>query len=123
ILINGSQMGTLNLDDQVSVSTLYPAPTFASSTGTLTGTIFRSDGTPFQGAYVIARKVGDPRLTAVGVASGARYASSASNAALKGLYEIPGLPPGDYTVEIEAIDPSFTGGSGVGPLDPPATLP
>ncbi|MEO6026651.1 MAG: hypothetical protein ABIR79_07290 [Candidatus Binatia bacterium] len=85
--------------------------------------ISRSNGTAFQGAYVIARRVGDPRLTAVGVASGARYASSSSSPSLKGLFEIPGLPPGDYTVEIEQIDPSFTGGSSVGPVDPPATLP
>jgi hypothetical protein len=71
---------------------------------------------------VIARRVGNPRLAAVGVVSGARYHAGAS-AALQGLYEIPGLPPGDYTVEIEQIYPSFTGGSSVGPLDPPATLP
>ena len=35
---------------------------------------------------------------------------------LIGYYEIPGLPPGNYTVEVEAIDPSFTLGSGLGPV-------
>jgi hypothetical protein len=105
------------------VSMLYPEPAFASSTGSVSGSIRRSDGALFQGAYVIARKVGDPRLTAVGVASGARYTSGSSNAALRGLYEIPGLPPGDYTIEIEEIHSAFTGGSSVGPVDPPADLP
>jgi hypothetical protein len=37
---------------------------------------------------------------------------------LIGYYEIP-VPPGTYTVEIEALSPEFTGGSSVGPLDPP----
>ncbi len=121
-LRSGTQQATLNLDDEVSVSMLYPEPSFASSTGKLAGTIKRSDGTSFQGAHVIARRVGNPRLAAVGVVSGARYHAGGS-AALQGLYEIPGLPPGDYTVEIEQIYPSFTGGSSVGPVDPPATLP
>lgn len=34
---------------------------------------------------------------------------------LIGFYEIP-LTPGDYTVEVESIDPAWVGGSGVGPL-------
>jgi len=119
---------TPHLDDQVAVSTLYPAASFASGFGTITGTIFRADGvTPFQGAYVIARQVGDPRLTAVGYASGARYFPSNTGGppapALRGLYEIPGLPAGSYTVEIEPVSHFFTDGSSVGPLDPPAALP
>ena len=119
---------TLHLDDRVSLSTLYPAPSFASAFGTISGAIFRSDGvTPFPGAYVIARQVGDPRITAVGYASGARYFPGNPGGppppGLPGLYEIPGLPPGSYTVEVEGVNPVFTGGSSVGPLDPPAALP
>jgi hypothetical protein len=41
---------------------------------------------------------------------------------LIGYYEIP-VPPGTYTVEVESIDPTFQGGSGLGPLDPPIGLP
>jgi hypothetical protein len=127
ILINPTAMATLALDDEVSISTLYPAPSFATNFGKITGNVFSPDGvSPFQGAYVVARKVGDPRLSAVGVASGDRFTSilgGSSDPSLEGLYEIPGLPPGSWTVEIEAIDPSFTGGSSVGPLDPPASLP
>ncbi len=127
-LINGAEAGTLNLDDTVSLSTLYPDPSFATGFGTLSGTVYRSNGTTmFQGAYVIARAIGDPRVTAVGVASGARYFPAAFGgpppAALEGAYTIPGLPAGSYTLEVEAIDPSFTDGSSVGPLSPPAPLP
>jgi hypothetical protein len=127
-LIDGAAGATLALDDRVAVSTLYPAPGFASGGGTIRGHVFRADGTtPFQGAYVVARRVGDPLVTAVGNVSGARYFPGAPGgvapAALQGLFEIPGLPPGDYTVEVEPINPAFVGGSGVGPLSPPATLP
>lgn len=44
------------------------------------------------------------------------------NATLIGYYEIP-VPPGTYTVEVQQIFASFTGGSSVGPLDPPVNLP
>jgi hypothetical protein len=127
-LVNGAGMSTPHLDDAVAVSTLYPDPSFASGFGQVTGTILRSDAiTPFQGAYVIARRVGDPRLTAVGTASGALFFPSSPGgpppASLQGAYAIPGLPAGSYTVEVEAIDPAFTGGSSVGPLSPPLPLP
>jgi hypothetical protein len=36
-----------------------------------------------------------------------------------GYYEIP-VTPGTYTIQVENIDVSFTGGSSLGPLDPPA---
>lgn len=41
---------------------------------------------------------------------------------LIGFYEIP-VPAGDYTVEVESIDPFFAGGSSVGPLNPPIPNP
>jgi hypothetical protein len=127
-LVNGTEQSTLHLDDIVSVSTLYPTASFATNFGRITGFVFLPDGdAAFQGAYVIARKVGDPRLTAVGVASGARFfptnPGGPPNPALRATYEIPGLPPGDYTVEIERIDSTFTGSASVGPLEPPLALP
>ncbi len=129
ILIDGTQQSTLKLDDRVSVSMLYPSRTFFSSTGSIRGSILRPDGTtPFQGAYVIARQIGNPRLNAVGVASGFLYFPDSPGGppapSLQGSYELDGLTSRtSYTVEIEAIDPQFTGGSSVGPLDPPATVP
>lgn len=127
ILINATEELTLNLDDVVSISTLYPEPGFASSFGTITGTISMPNGDPFQGAHVVARNVADPRITAASNVSGARYFplnfGGPPDPALQGLYEIRGLPPGDYTIEIERVHPSFGGGSSVGPFDVPAALP
>src|SRR6185369_12742743 len=127
ILIDGTQQGTLALDDIAAVSALYPAPDLASTSGSIHGRVVRKDGTGFQGAYVIARNLADPRHLAVGVVSGARYAPGQPGGEapeeLRGQYDIVGLPPGMYSLEIEPIDQRFTGGSSVGPLDPPATLP
>ncbi len=127
ILINATEERVLSLDDVASISTLYPAPAFLSDFGTITGTIAMPNGDPFQGAHVVARAVADPRVTAVGNVSGARYFPSVFGGppapALRGLYELHGLPPGDYTIEIEDVHPSFTGGSSVGPLNVPAAIP
>ena len=131
---------TLATDDIAWISRLYPTSSFFSSFGTITGTIFFSDGvTPAQGVNVIARRVGDPRRTAASVVSGYLFtanfgqsitgtntggsSSGSRNTSLIGTYEIPGLPSGSYTVEVESINPAFDAGSSVGPLDPPIPSP
>ncbi len=126
---------TPHLDDIAAISSLYPAPSFATTTGTIRGRVLYSDGVGFMGANVIARKVDDPQVVAVSSVSGFQHIGTITNKDfdlelrgsddpdLLGFYEIRGLPPGDYTVEIESIDPSFIGGSSVGPLDPPSPLP
>lgn len=123
------------IDDIAAISTLYPTTSFARTTGTIRGRILYPDGVGFMGANVIARKVDDPRRIAVSSVSGFQHIGTISdkefdlryrgsdNPDLLGFYEIRGLPPGEYTVEIEELDGSFTGGSSVGPLDPPASLP
>jgi len=40
----------------------------------------------------------------------------------RSLFILP-LPAGTYTFEVEGLDPGWTGGSSVGPLDPPILLP
>ncbi len=127
-LVSGVEARTLARDDAVSLSMLYPAADFAATTARIIGTIRRGDtGAAVQGAYVIARNVGDPRHDAVGYASGARFVagSSAPGAAgLQGAYDLAGLTPdAAYTIQVETISPLFTGGSSVGPLSPPAVLP
>ena len=108
-------------DDIAAISRLYPAGGFGSSTGTIKGTIFLSDGlTPFKGANIIARNVLDPYNDAVSNVSGKPFASPTSN----GEYELPGLTDGaSYSVEMINVDPDFDGASSVGPLDPPAPIP
>jgi hypothetical protein len=121
--LNGMGSGPRR-DDAVAISTLYPAASFATSTGTITGTILRSDGTTaFQGADVISRNVADPFADAVSNVSGARFSTGAP-AALKGRYELRGLTPAaSYAVEVVRVNSQFTGGSRVGPLSPPVSLP
>ena len=124
LILSGGGQATPALDDEVSISTLYPTPTFATDFGKITGHVFLQDGTtPFQDAFVIARKVGDPRLTAVGIVSGARYYAGHPDAppALQGLFELPGLPPGSYTVEVEEVH--FQSFSHIGPVFPVPKLP
>jgi hypothetical protein len=126
-LVSGAAAATLAVDDVATVSRLYPAADLVATTGTIVGRILRADGRPFQGAYVIARRVTDPRRTAIGGASGGLFAPGNPGGPpppeLEGAYELAGLPPGTYTVEVEPIDPRFVGGSSVGPLDPPVPLP
>ena len=129
---------TPKTDDKASLSILYPSETFSPTTGRIRGRVLFSDGrTQAQGYNVIARKVGDPRTTAASCVSGYLYTAVPGNPfepavyadkqffgsqdeALAGYYDIPGLPPGTYTVEVEAINDSgntpFVGSSSVGPI-------
>jgi hypothetical protein len=142
VMFPGLGQATPNTDDIASVSTLYPGGTFESSTGRISGNILFADGeTPAQGYNVIARKVGpgggDPRRIAVSYCSGYLYTAAAGNPlpppgqdtespygshdqSLIGTYDIRGLPAGDYTIEVEAINNSgefpFVGGSSLGPI-------
>ena len=126
-----NQVPVLTPDDKAQITRMYPAASAATTTATIRGHIFLPDGvTPFQGANVIARRIDDPLVVAVSSVSGYRYRGTGSNAnfgsvdgSLQGLFEISGLPPGNYTVEVEPVYQEFTGGSGVGPLDPPVDLP
>jgi hypothetical protein len=141
ILLDGVS-GTLKTDDIAAISTLYPNSIFAATTGRIQGSVLFSDGiTPAQGYNVIARKVGDPRKTAVACVSGFLFTAASGNTlvplvggtrndnyssygsrdqALLGFYDIPGLPPGQYSVEVEAINNSgeipFIESSSVGPI-------
>jgi hypothetical protein len=129
-------------DDAAWISKLYPGPSYAANYGTISGFVLFSDGiTHDQGVNVIARRVDDPatladesKRVAFSVVSGFSFTSNpgqsitgdntggsslgSRNPALIGYYEIP-VTPGSYTIQIEGIYGAFTGGSSVGPLDPP----
>jgi uncharacterized protein (TIGR03437 family) len=129
-LFLGERPIELTWDDRAQLTRLYPGGA-ASTTGTIKGRVYLADGaTPWQGANVIARRVDNPLVVAVSSVSGFLYRGSGSNAnrgtsdpAYQGYYEITGLPPGNYTVEVEPIHPGFVSGTSVGPLDPPVDLP
>jgi hypothetical protein len=144
VLIDATAMSTPATDDIAWLSELYPETVsnppnqvpYASNMGHITGHVLFSDGqTPAQGFNVIARRVGDPLVTAVSCVSGFLYTVDVGSPlipswygspygsrdpALIGYYDLPGLPPGSYTVEVEAIHNSepnpFVGGSGLGPF-------
>lgn len=129
-------------DDVAWISKLYPGATYAANYGTISGFILFSDGiTQEQGLNVIARRVDDPGTTAdeskriaMSVVSGFSFTGNpgqsvtgtntngssfgSRNPALIGYYEIP-VTPGTYTIQFENVHSGFTGGSSVGPLDPP----
>jgi hypothetical protein len=127
ILVAPTEMRSPNLDDEVSLSSLYPAPAFSTDFATIAGSILLPGGALFQGAHVIARNLADTRHLAVGYVSGATFFpgndGGPPDPALRGQYRLAGLQPGSYTVEIEQVDPRFVGGSSVGPLEVPAALP
>lgn len=100
----------IRLDDASSAALLYPNLSELGRVGRIEGKVFRSDGkTPVQGANVIARNVNNPLLEAVSCVSDYLVRNT-------GEYSLFALPPGDYRLELEPIDLSFTGGSGVGPF-------
>ncbi|MBI3589765.1 MAG: pre-peptidase C-terminal domain-containing protein [Candidatus Melainabacteria bacterium] len=97
-------------DDASAVSLLYPNQSQLTGFGKIEGKIFRANGmTIVQGANVIARNINDPALEAISSVSD--YLNNES-----GSYTLFAVPPGDYRIELEPIDLSFTGGSGVGPF-------
>jgi len=138
VMVNPSGQSTPHTDDKASLSSLYPAASFDTTLGRIQGHVFFADGaTPAQGYNVIARKVGDPRRIAVSYCSGDLYTAALGNPlpppgqdtespwgshdqSLIGTYDLRGLPAGDYTIEVEAINNSgdfpFVGGSALGPI-------
>jgi hypothetical protein len=94
-------------DDILAISNLYPVAGFYDGRGTLRGTIRRRDGTLVRGANVIAVNTANP---------GERYSTVTDyfgNA--PGVYELKGLPPGNYFVLTEPVVARFNSGSSVGP--------
>jgi hypothetical protein len=147
----------ISVDDAAWISKLYPvaapAPagktSYSSAYGTITGTVFFSDGmTPAQGVNIIARSSVLPRRNAASAVSGDLFTGNPGQTAtcvdptnptsatcsnlgdplgsrdptLIGRFEIP-LPPGTYTISVESVYAGFTGGSSLTPLDPPIPMP
>jgi hypothetical protein len=136
-----SAQASLSIDDVAWISKLYPAgggSGFAATHGTITGRVFFSDGESHaQLVNVVARRVdnsgtaaNESRTLAVSGVSGNRFRIFNGNpinepddqplgpfgnqvATDIGFYEIS-LPPGNYTIQVETIDPQFVDGSSVG---------
>ncbi|TQV86077.1 hypothetical protein FKG94_00515 [Exilibacterium tricleocarpae] len=108
-LIPGAGQARLHADDIAFYSTLYPVPDFFARRGSISGTIYASDGvTPLSGVNVVARRLFRPFLNAVSAISGDR--------GVPGAYTIGGLTPGARYVLY--IDELMAGSFSTTPLRP-----
>lgn len=96
---------SLHADDISTVSSLYPSTAFNSSFGTIQGRFVDESGAAILGANIWAENTttGD----AISVVSD--YLTQGN-----GFYKLT-LPPGNYTLHANSINPLFNGGSGIGP--------
>jgi len=128
ILVNGAQRSQLHRDDEAYFDRLYgrPQENFCS----VSGTVFASDGvTEVRGVEVVARNIQPAQelSDALSFISGAEapklspISRSQGNCSSQcGFYLITGLMPGEtYQLCVQKINPQFTGGSSIEPVDPP----
>ncbi|MDP2209853.1 MAG: T9SS type A sorting domain-containing protein [Bacteroidota bacterium] len=101
-------LASLNPDDIAAVSFLYPEPSFAASTGKISGTAVRFDNSVVRGANVVAISTTDSLMNQISTVTDYFVQNT-------GAYTIHGLSAGNYFIKIEPVIPSFTGGSSVGP--------
>jgi hypothetical protein len=130
------EMESLSIDDIGWISRLYPSATFATSHGTISGTVYFSDGESHaQLVNVVARQVATPggedesRTMAASGVSGYRFrffngnpitepeagGGGSQNPAHIGFYEIS-VPAGSYTIEVESVIAEFVDAGVGGPI-------
>ena len=90
------EASSLAADDVTGIRVLYPTPSFASASGTITGRVADPDGVDIFGAHVTARNLatGDIHSTLSGAEAGVRD---------RGAYALRGLPAGDYELQIAPV--------------------
>lgn len=108
---------TVHADDIAIFSHLYPAPTFATTTGTISGNILAPNNTsPVTGVNVIARNVLNPYDDAVSAISSDFTDDFTPGSPFVGTYTIRGLTPGaSYAVYVDEI---LAGGFSTPPSSP-----
>ncbi len=113
IVGNGANFKTPERDDKIGLAQLYPSGSFSSTFWTLSGTVFKANGTTeLQCANLVARSTTDPKGDAVAALSG----DFAEAGIADGSYTIPGLQTGvSYTIDLEPIGSGFTAASGYTP--------
>ena len=149
---SGYFIATVDLDTQNALSNLYPSADYLSSRGSIEGRVLIRAGAieiPISGINVVARRIDQapyppslsivafptpPTIDGDGVPAPPPAQASTDplatvSSAVTGLdfgagaYRIQGLPPGQYLVGIQQINPSALSGSGIGPLGTQIPLP
>ncbi|MFH1873923.1 MAG: hypothetical protein ABH859_01900 [Pseudomonadota bacterium] len=115
---------SLNIDDIVTISWIYPQGALTQSFCTVVGHVQDGNGAPLQGVNVIARRVNDgtsnTRSDARSMVSGVMYPGCSEKN--DGSYYLFGLVPGKtYEVYYEPLGGEFTGASDFEPLPNPPT--
>lgn len=111
-------------DDVVALAALYPSDEFLGARCLITGDLLDEAGNPLRCADVQA--ITDDLSETVAYVSGTSAAAEDNNGdndtvddgecnSNCGHFELYLVPGREYTVTVKSIDPSFTGGSGVGP--------
>ena len=94
--VPGTDRRTLEADDRASLSELYPAASFATDTGTVSGKITRcGNGDAVLGANVRLINRGDPTVQLSRMTGFDGFTD--------GGFTIRGVPPGDYDVVVEPL--------------------
>jgi hypothetical protein len=109
---------TLHVDDIAAISALYPSSDINSHFGQINGIFVDTSGQPILGANIWVQN------TSTGDAYSVVSDYLLQNTGYFSIY----LPPGDYTLHADAINPIFYGASSVGPYsytqtDPSFTSP
>lgn len=149
---SGFFIATLDMDTRNALSNLYPTPDYLANNGSIEGRVLLNVGAssiPISGINVIARRIdqgpfppalgtsafptapvpdgdGVPQIPPAQAATDSLATVSSAVTGLEfgnGTYRIQGLPPGQYMVQIQQVNPNATRGSGIGPFDNQFPLP
>ncbi len=99
-------MHSLEFDDRLSLSMLYPAQSFAAEYGAISGMVASGiDGKPVRGNFiaVLSAPAGEPYRNLSDAYNRASVATGVFTDQ-QGAFRIAGLPPGDYVLGLQPMD-------------------
>ncbi|HLA39401.1 MAG TPA: hypothetical protein VJ417_05350, partial [Candidatus Glassbacteria bacterium] len=99
-------MLTLEFDDILSISMLYPTPEFEAQYGTIEGTVTSGlDGKPVRGNFIVvlSAPAGNPYRN-INDAYNRAATTTGAFTDQQGHFRVPGLPPGSYVVGLQPMD-------------------
>ena len=93
----------LTADDMIGASLLRPAPGWLESTGSIRGRVTLPDGEEVERAYVLATRLLEPESASYSVGVSTTFGPNHTLPDRQaGVFEIRGLPPGDYQLLVRS---------------------